>query len=464
MDPSHNTISLNTTYIILFKKPRHMSQLTHLGKQVYPGWQWDPDSLLSGCCGPCAPTAKWQLTSARWCPRIFACATHRSPMRISLRQLPTRPPPDNEQIRWASSRQCRLYSPEYAFHCSSSGSSTAPYPIQLWPPPPLLPPPPPQRGWGPVSLLLAICNGGHAASQYHGRTAGGAKKWRHAGLMAWSHATFTGTWTPYAPWPRRRPKGSGKCSPALTRTCFRCLGSVLQTSWMASVSWTSMWKSLKAFRHRTVSQLGKKALLIKVPPSIMGSVGSLVSGLILPSVALLSVAWWWQQWRWPLPSRSEPWLDRTCCETYWPALVHPHLPLPCQRGWCWGLVTDCVSPILLLPPWLPTEVPPTGSPIQGDLEAVWDTSPRTYVVAAGVCGPIKGTSYRPELQKVMPPDYFDVEAILDTWPCGNKWKYLVKWVGYLASFNSCESYMVCISSDVIITPERSRCRAGMAQL
>ena len=36
-DPSHRTISLNATYIVLFKNPRDMSQVTHLDKQVYPG-------------------------------------------------------------------------------------------------------------------------------------------------------------------------------------------------------------------------------------------------------------------------------------------------------------------------------------------------------------------------------------------------------------------------------------------
>ena len=36
-DPSHRTISLNATYIVLFKIPRDMSQVSHLDKQVYPG-------------------------------------------------------------------------------------------------------------------------------------------------------------------------------------------------------------------------------------------------------------------------------------------------------------------------------------------------------------------------------------------------------------------------------------------
>ena len=36
-DLSHRTISLNATYIALFKNPRDMSQVSHLDKQVYPG-------------------------------------------------------------------------------------------------------------------------------------------------------------------------------------------------------------------------------------------------------------------------------------------------------------------------------------------------------------------------------------------------------------------------------------------
>ena len=35
--PSHRTISLNATHIVLFKNPRDSSQVTHLDKQVFPG-------------------------------------------------------------------------------------------------------------------------------------------------------------------------------------------------------------------------------------------------------------------------------------------------------------------------------------------------------------------------------------------------------------------------------------------
>ena len=45
-DPSHRTISLNATYIVLFKNPRDMSQVSHLDKQVYPGG----NGLLTAAC------------------------------------------------------------------------------------------------------------------------------------------------------------------------------------------------------------------------------------------------------------------------------------------------------------------------------------------------------------------------------------------------------------------------------
>ena len=67
------------------------------------------------------------------------------------------------------------------------------------------------------------------------------------------------------------------------------------------------------------------------------------------------------------------------------------------------------------------------------MEAVRDTSPETF--------------YGPELKKVTPPDYFDVESILDTTRQGNvtETEYLVKWAGYLTSLTSWESDVVRIS-------------------
>ena len=76
--------------------------------------------------------------------------------------------------------------------------------------------------------------------------------------------------------------------------------------------------------------------------------------------------------------------------------------------------------------------------------------------------PSKGTFYRPQLQKVMRPDHFDMEAILDTWWRGGKWQYLVKWTGYPVCFNSWESDTVRFSNDVIVMPERPNHQGTLA--
>ena len=94
------------------------------------------------------------------------------------------------------------------------------------------------------------------------------------------------------------------------------------------------------------------------------------------------------------------------------------------------------------------------------LEAVRDTSPVTYVVADAGGEPIEGTFYGPELQKVTPPDYFDVESILDTRRWGKVTEYLVKWAGYPASFNSWECNVVRISGSPVRRRRRRRPRAG----
>ena len=83
------------------------------------------------------------------------------------------------------------------------------------------------------------------------------------------------------------------------------------------------------------------------------------------------------------------------------------------------------------------------------MEAMQDTSPVTYVVANAAGELIKGTIYGLKIKKVMPPDYFDVEAILDTWRRGNTMLYLNKWAGYPDSFNSWESDKIRISGESI---------------
>ena len=97
------------------------------------------------------------------------------------------------------------------------------------------------------------------------------------------------------------------------------------------------------------------------------------------------------------------------------------------------------------------------------LEAMWDPSPMTYVVADAGGEPIKGTFYGPELQKVTALDYFDVEAILATRRHGNTMQYLIKWAGYSDSFNSWESDVVWINSDSVMPWQphrRGRARGG----
>ena len=76
------------------------------------------------------------------------------------------------------------------------------------------------------------------------------------------------------------------------------------------------------------------------------------------------------------------------------------------------------------------------------VDRVLDTTPLTYVVADASGEAIKGSFYGPELQRVTPPDYFDVEAVLDTRRRRGRTEYLVKWAGYPASFNSWETDVV----------------------
>ena len=59
---------------------------------------------------------------------------------------------------------------------------------------------------------------------------------------------------------------------------------------------------------------------------------------------------------------------------------------------------------------------------------------------------LEGVFYEKELQRVDPPDYYDVEEILDTRKRKGATEYLVKWRGYPSSFNSWESDLILAGS------------------
>ena len=81
---------------------------------------------------------------------------------------------------------------------------------------------------------------------------------------AWSLATFAGTCTPYASWPRRSPRWSGSWYLALTKTWFRPLRVCHQhpDGTAAPSPLAKHTYALRALRCRMASQHGKKALLI----------------------------------------------------------------------------------------------------------------------------------------------------------------------------------------------------------
>ena len=64
------------------------------------------------------------------------------------------------------------------------------------------------------------------------------------------------------------------------------------------------------------------------------------------------------------------------------------------------------------------------------------TVPVTFEVEDYVGESIKGGFYESELQCVEAPTFFDVERVVKTRKRSGKTQYLVKWVGYPASFNS----------------------------
>ena len=75
------------------------------------------------------------------------------------------------------------------------------------------------------------------------------------------------------------------------------------------------------------------------------------------------------------------------------------------------------------------------------------TSPVTYTLEDYGGELLNGSFYEKELQKVDPPDYYDIEEILDTRKRRGAMEYLVKWRGYPSSFNSWEKDIVMLSGD-----------------
>ena len=71
-----------------------------------------------------------------------------------------------------------------------------------------------------------------------------------------------------------------------------------------------------------------------------------------------------------------------------------------------------------------------------------DTTPVTYRVSDMGGDELKGSFYGQELQKISPPDVYDIEEILDTRTRRGRKEYLIKWTGYPASFNSWERDLI----------------------
>ena len=71
-----------------------------------------------------------------------------------------------------------------------------------------------------------------------------------------------------------------------------------------------------------------------------------------------------------------------------------------------------------------------------------EATPATYTLEDYAGDVLDGRFYEKELQRVDPPDYYEVEEILDTRKRRGVTEYLVKWRGYPSSFNSWERDVV----------------------
>ena len=74
---------------------------------------------------------------------------------------------------------------------------------------------------------------------------------------------------------------------------------------------------------------------------------------------------------------------------------------------------------------------------------IQSTTPVTYKIKDWGNKIIRGSFYAAELQRVIPPELFDIESVIDQRKRKGKTEYLIKWLGYPASFNSWvpESFM-----------------------
>ena len=134
--PTHRTISLITTYTILFKNPRDMSQVSYLYNMCTPEatGSWRPPTRM---LRPHLPIATWSLTCTR--------------------QLPTCQLVMNELIRTPRPRQQCLHSQVHAWH----GSYRSPSPLPQ--------PQPRQWSWWPALLQQPVKVTAHswASLQHH---------------------------------------------------------------------------------------------------------------------------------------------------------------------------------------------------------------------------------------------------------------------------------------------------------
>jgi hypothetical protein len=74
--------------------------------------------------------------------------------------------------------------------------------------------------------------------------------------------------------------------------------------------------------------------------------------------------------------------------------------------------------------------------------SVLKTRPPTYRLKDARGEPILGSFYEQELQRVVEPEYWPVDAIVDTRTRQGIKEYLVKWAGYPESFNSWERNVI----------------------